>query len=297
MSDSLVSVVMPNYGQEKFITEAILGVLSQKTNFEVELIVADDCSPDNTESVVKSIINDHPNGHWIKYIRHCENKGAIQNFVWTLQQAIGKYIAICEGDDYWIDPLKLQKQVDFLEKNHDYSLCFHRTDELHLNGEIKRSDYTCSEDLEKTFLLSDLLTGNFIHTPSVVFKNIFEIPEWIKESPIGDYLMWLLIAEQGKIKYLPRPMAIYRAGVGIWSSQSQQKSQLNWLKAKSIIISNTENIQIKESLQKSLYNNSVWFMKSIYPNYSSLINNHIYEHNSKLSFFTLLKMTIKKLFS
>ena len=109
----LVSVAMPNYGQDQFISQAILGVLSQKAEFEIELIVANDCSPDNTEAIVQEIIQNHPNGSWIKYTRHAENKGAIPNFAWSISQAKGKYIAICEGDDYWTDPFKIQKQIDF----------------------------------------------------------------------------------------------------------------------------------------------------------------------------------------
>lgn len=292
-----LSVVMITYGHEDYIEESINGVLSQNFNSFIELIISDDCSPDNTEFIVRKIIDKHPNGHWIKYIKHSQNKGAIPNFIWTLRQAKGKYIAICEGDDFWTDPLKLKKQVDFLESNQDYSLCFHRTDELYPNGDIKKSSYTSSEDLEKTFSLHDLLKANFIHTPSVLLRNTLEIPEWIKDSPVGDYVLWLLLAEKGKIKYLPYPMSIYRVGVGIWSSQNQQELKLRWMKAQSVIILNIQNNQIKESLQKSLYSNSVSFMKAIYPNYLSLINNHIYEYNNNLTFFALIKMAIKKIFS
>ena len=120
----LVSAVMITYGHEKYISEAIYGVLMQKCNFDVELIIANDCSPDTTEDIVNEIISSHKNCSWIKYTRHLINKGAVGNFIWSLKQAKGKYLAICEGDDYWTDPYKLQKQVDFLEKNNDFSICF-----------------------------------------------------------------------------------------------------------------------------------------------------------------------------
>lgn len=120
----LVSVVMITYGHEKYIREAIEGVLMQDINFEVELIIADDNSPDNTEQVVLNITSSHPNSKWIKYTKHKKNKGMMPNFIWALQQCKGKYIALCEGDDYWTDSYKLQKQVDFLEGNMDYGICW-----------------------------------------------------------------------------------------------------------------------------------------------------------------------------
>jgi glycosyltransferase involved in cell wall biosynthesis len=221
----LVSVAMPNYGQEEFISEAILGVLSQEADFDIELIIADDCSPDNTENVVKNIIANHPNGHWIKYIRHKENKGAIPNFVWALSQARGKYIALCEGDDYWTDPLKLQKQVDFLENNQEYSLTFHKIKELTSRSE--KFTYT-NPDEEKTYTLQDLSKENFIITVSVVFKKNMEmLPEWLKYSPIGDYPLHLLNASYGLIKYFPQEMATYRVGSGMWSTQNKVDQMVN----------------------------------------------------------------------
>lgn len=126
MADFKVSVIMITYGHEKYIEEAIESVLMQECDFEVELIVANDCSPDGTDFVVNNIIQNHSKSSWIKYTKHPQNKGMIPNFTWAVKQCKGKYIAICEGDDYWTDPLKLQKQVDFLEDNSEYTFCVHR---------------------------------------------------------------------------------------------------------------------------------------------------------------------------
>ena len=114
---------MITYNHEKFISQAIEGVLNQECNFEVEFIIADDCSLDNTQNVFQKIKENHPNANRIKYTRHEVNKGMTSNLIWALQQTSGKYIALCDGDDYWTDPYKLQKQVDFLEANPGYSLC------------------------------------------------------------------------------------------------------------------------------------------------------------------------------
>ncbi len=220
-----VSVVMITYGHEKYIEESINGVLSQAFNGEIELIISDDCSPDNTEAVVKNIINTHPNGHWIKYIKHTKNKGAIPNFVWTICESKGQYIAICEGDDYWKDPLKLQKQVDFLEENPDYSLTFHKINELTTRDE--KFTYP-NPDTEETYTIEDLAKENFIITVSVVFRKNMEIlPDWLKYSPIGDYPMHMLNASFGLIKYFPQEMATYRVGSGMWSTQNKVDQMVN----------------------------------------------------------------------
>ncbi|MDO9260985.1 MAG: glycosyltransferase, partial [Flavobacteriaceae bacterium] len=108
-----VSVCMITYNHENYIQQAIEGVLMQTCNFEVELIIANDCATDKTDEVIQEIIKNHPNSSWIKYTNHSQNKGMMPNFIWAMQQCKGKYIALCEGDDYWTDPLKLQKQVEF----------------------------------------------------------------------------------------------------------------------------------------------------------------------------------------
>ncbi|WP_294284028.1 glycosyltransferase [uncultured Chryseobacterium sp.] len=249
----LVSVAMPTYGQEKFISEALLGVLSQQCNFDIEILVADDCSPDNTEEIVQNIIENHPNGSWIKYIRHKKNRGAIPNFAWTISQTTGKYIAICEGDDYWTDPLKLQKQVDFLERSPEYSIVFHKVKEVDLHG--VSTGILVSPDNEETYDIYKLAAGNFIHTPSVVFKKNFrEFPEWMDISPIGDYPLHMLNAQYGLIKYLPEEMAVYRVGSGIWSSQSKIYKYINTLITLKLLISYFSNLPDVQAVLTKQYN-------------------------------------------
>lgn len=225
MMNPLISVVMITYGHENYIEESINSVLAQNLDAEIELIISDDCSPDNTENLVKNIIANHPNGHWIIYTKHSENKGAIPNFVWALSQAKGKYIALCEGDDYWIDPLKLKKQIDFLENNIDYVLCFHKVKILKPTGELVDDFITkIPENYELRRTLAE--NSNYIHTPSVVFRNInlieYQSLEF-KNSPIGDYFLYLALSNHGKIGYLNETMCVYRYGVGIFSSLDKCK--------------------------------------------------------------------------
>ena len=221
-----VSVSMPNYGQENYILDAINGVVSQQYTGEIEFIITNDNSPDNTDNVIKKFLAtaDIPTNITIKYIKHEKNKGAIPNFAWTLEQCTGKYIAICEGDDYWTDPLKLQKQVDFLEANKDYVLCFHKVNILTEEG-IKEDFITSiPENYEERKTL--VQEGNYIHTPSVIFRNILQ-DEYktleFRNTPIGDYFLYLLLTKHGKIGFLPETMAIYRHGVGIYSNVNKHK--------------------------------------------------------------------------
>jgi len=121
----LVSVCMITYNHENFIKDAIEGILMQKTSFPIELIIGEDCSTDNTRKIVKDYEEKYPEIIFAQYSE--KNLGMINNFLNVLQAARGKYIALCEGDDYWTDPLKLQKQVDFLEANPEYVICANRT--------------------------------------------------------------------------------------------------------------------------------------------------------------------------
>ena len=124
MKEKLLSVVTITYNHEKFITKTIEGVLMQQVNFPIELILAEDCSTDNTRAICRRYAEQYP--ELIRLITSESNVGAVANERRAMLAARGKYIAFCEGDDYWTDPLKLQKQVGFLESHPDYSVTFHR---------------------------------------------------------------------------------------------------------------------------------------------------------------------------
>lgn len=224
-----VSVNMITYKHESYIEQAIKGILMQQTDFDYELIIADDCSPDRTEEIVNDIIKTHSQGSKIKYLRHKKNIGMQANGIFAFNQCSGKYVALCEGDDYWTDPLKLQKQVDFLEANLDYSICYHKVQVLR-NGVLEEDDIT-SEVLETT-TIKDLAKGNYIHTCSVVFRNkLFnKLPKYFHNAPVGDYFLHMLNAKYGKIKFLNEFMSVYRLhNSSIWSSQTQSKREEIWI--------------------------------------------------------------------
>ena len=247
-----VSVVMITYNHEQYIEEAIRGVALQNCNFNIEFIVANDRSTDKTDQIIKkylpnlSILNNFD----VKYTNHKDNKGMIPNFIWALQQATGKYIALCEGDDYWTDPLKLQKQVDFLEKNEEHSICFHDVQILQ-NGTIdpNKTDFTKKlyKELNKKEALniSDLLKNNFIHTPSVVFRKSSlpqEMPFEIYQSYIGDYFLYVMLTVNNQLIHkLDDTMAVYRKGVGIFSSLTNFNMSYKVLKSSICVLSYLKN--------------------------------------------------------
>lgn len=201
----LVSVVMITYGHEHYIAEAIHGVLMQETDFEMELIIANDKSPDNTDAVVRKIISEHAKGNIIKYTSHQENLGMIKNFNWTLNQTKGTYIAICEGDDYWTDPLKLQKQVSFLKENMDYDLVCTNYDSDENGNKMSKEQPITAFDILKNSAIGTVTT---MFTKRILIQYLKE--DELKKLSMADFQFWLFIASKSKIYRLTDNTAYYR---------------------------------------------------------------------------------------
>lgn len=185
MKNSLVSVCMITYNHANYIEKAIEGVFMQEGDFDIELIISNDASSDETDLVIRNYIEDHPLRGKVKYICHSENIGVGENFNFALQKCEGTYIALCEGDDYWTDPLKLQKQVDFLKSNPDFIACGHNR---FIYNEIIHS-------LKKQTLKKDMLK-----TQCVVFRN----DNHIRNSIFQDYFVKVLNMDNFLFDYLSR---------------------------------------------------------------------------------------------
>lgn len=208
-----VSVVMITYNHERYIAQAIESVLMQKSGFEFELVIGEDCSTDNTRMIVSTYRERYPGR--IRLLLPERNQGMMANFVATLAACRGHYVALCDGDDYWTDSLKLQKQVDFLEAHPECSLCYHNVMRLHEDDAIEPTPVVPAD--QKPFLsIEDIVFRNPLPTSSVIFRNdlLSAMPAWYHDLGVGDWPLWVLVAQHGKAGYLDEIMAAYRVHSG-----------------------------------------------------------------------------------
>lgn len=227
-SESVVSIMVITYNHKAFIKECLDGILMQDTNFQFEILLGDDDSTDGTREICIEYADKYPNKIRL-FLHHRKNNIKINgnptgrlNFLHNLYNARGKYIALCEGDDYWTDPLKLQKQVDFLEKNPGYNICFHRVQIFNQDGN-KLGEDSITEEVPETTNIENLARGNYIHTPSILLRNNFTIPKWFSKCPIGDWTLYMIAIKDKKIKKLDETMAVYRVhDQGIWAKNSEE---------------------------------------------------------------------------
>ncbi|MDN3690581.1 glycosyltransferase [Cyclobacterium jeungdonense] len=221
-----VSICVITYNQEAYILDTLKGIFDQKGNFNTELIISDDCSTDNTLSTINIFLKEEtkPNIK-VEVISHHKNQGATRNFFKTLNRASGEYIAICEGDDYWIDSTKLIKQIEILEKNADCSFCFHKAKVLK-NGQFEQVTYPTFFFKER-LNVNDFFLLDSIPTCSVFFRktNLRSFKK-IKNSH-GDFLLFCKLLELGKAYYLNEVMAVYRKHLGGISFHFSSEKYLN----------------------------------------------------------------------
>lgn len=213
MSKVKVSVVSITYNQEKYVAEMLESVVSQKTSFAFEVLVADDGSTDKTREIIRQYADKYPD--IVKPILREKNIGAWNNFTDAFKKATGSYIALCEGDDYWTNPEKLQKQVDFLDKHPDYSICFHKTRVVYEGIDKKDSIYPDVDDL-KWYNFKELLSINYIPTASVMYRRQ-NYSDLAPDMMPGDWYLHVYHAKFGKIKIINEVMSVYRKHKGgIW---------------------------------------------------------------------------------
>lgn len=204
----VVSIVVITYNHERYILECINSALIQKCNFKIEIIISNDCSSDSTDAILSDLVKKSQNQICIKYFKHNKNIGASANVIFALKQATGKYIALLEGDDYWIDSEKIQKQADFLDKNEDYSICFHNVNFISDDGKLIDG----YEDKEKeTFFVEDTYPGTFMATASMVWRSSNGFPkELFNKIPYGDWAIQMFSLYKGKGYCFKERMANYR---------------------------------------------------------------------------------------
>jgi glycosyltransferase involved in cell wall biosynthesis len=210
----LVSVRVATYNHEKYIIQCLEGILMQRTQFPFEVIIGEDCSTDRTREIVKEYQKKHP--EIIRVITSEQNVGSMQNNLRIQAACRGQYHAYCEGDDYWIDPLKLQKQVNFMETHPDYVMCFHNVLVLS-EDKSEPASFICPPDLPRKITVIDLLQRQmFIQTGSVLVRNpmLAVLPEWRSKVWCGDLVQRLWCTQQGPVGYLDELMSVYRKHSG-----------------------------------------------------------------------------------
>ena len=206
-----VSVIIPCYNFEEYIEQSILSAVSQKTNFEFEILVRDDMSNDNSQICIERVANFNSN---VRYFNAEENLSACNNIKFFIEQCKGEYIAWLDGDDYWTDIYKLQKQVDFLDQNPEYIMTF--------TGYWMKRDRDYSPSLPYQWLClpnnfsdgevktEDLLSGNWISFGKFFRNGQNIIEDWMGETTYLDWAMNYKLSKSGKIKYLDFPSGVYR---------------------------------------------------------------------------------------
>jgi glycosyltransferase involved in cell wall biosynthesis len=230
----LVSVVMIAYNIEKYLPDAIESVLNQQTNFKVELVIGEDCSKDGTRTIALEYQRKYPS--LIRVLLPEKNQGLTPNCVATHNACRGKYIALLDGDDYWTHPLKLQRQVEFLESHPEYSGCAHQSEKFYEDNSSPRTLF--GEEVDKIYELKDTLTHRKFHTSALTYrKEIWDrvggIPQGISSNERAIYPM---IALFGKIHYFKESMCVYRITTSGLSSRISYKEletdliMIPWLK-------------------------------------------------------------------
>lgn len=234
MSDVIVSVCVITYNHCNYIKQCLDGILMQQTNFSFEIIVNDDCSTDGTAEIVKEYESKHPQLFKVTYQTENQYSKGVRGMFprFCFPRARGKYIALCEGDDYWTDPLKLQKQVDFLEKNKTYSMCGHNC-VIYLESTSIFKNYEIG--ISGTYTLNDIVTRNvYCPTLSVLFRRSAIMDEvFSKYKIMVDMSLAYHLLKYGLGYCLSDKMAVYRVHKGgVWSGVSENKQLLFNLNAR-----------------------------------------------------------------
>ena len=227
----LVSIVMICYNQEKYIAQAIDGILNQNYDGEIELIIANDRSKDSTDEIIQDKIKNHINGSWIKYTNHEVNKGMMENIRWALQQASGSYVALCEGDDYWTTPSKISKQISFLEKNKSYYMVFHNAKTINYSEDFAM-EFPHTENRE--YSINEAYQTWMIPTASIVFKQelVKDIVSNLKDKRVfnWDIILILTCFSFGKVRGMEETMSDYRFGDSGLSILRMKNNKIEYLK-------------------------------------------------------------------
>jgi glycosyltransferase involved in cell wall biosynthesis len=283
--NQIIDINIASYNHANYLRHTLDSVLSQQTTFSYRILIGDDCSTDGSIEIIKEYEKNFPDRILAIYqkvnlgLNHPEKNGVI-----LLKKSTAKYIALLDGDDYWTDPLKLQKQIDFLEANPSFSMCFHNA-LVTFEDKKKEARLFLSNVQKDVFTVQDLCKKNIIPTASLIFRSsiIKDIPDWFYRCPFGDWPLSLFIAEHGKVKYFNEVMSVYRVhSGGIWS-------KLDRIAQLKKIIKNTLTMN---QLFKKKY--QTFFYEELVLNYMELCQLYRTKNIFYLFFYSLKLLLIRK---
>lgn len=242
----MVSVICITYNHEKYIRQCLEGCVSQKTDFSFEILVHDDASTDGTATVIQEFEKKYPD--LIRPIYQTENQyskkvSIKREFIMPLVR--GRYVALCEGDDFWTDENKLQRQVDAMEGNSECCMCVHKVAEVFENGALNGTWFP-NFQLDTGIISSRdfLAMGQYysFHTSSFFFRTehyreyIMDPPEFVRKSSVGDEAHMMYFGQKGPVYYIDKPMSHYRRGVvGSWTARQRNNSDRATIHPKKMI--------------------------------------------------------------
>lgn len=287
-----ITVVVMTYNHRDYIKQTLDSILSQNINVDFDILIHDDCSDDGTYQILLDYQNKHPK--LIRIIRQESRRFMVEGFNMMILNHVvpcinSKYVAYCDGDDYWIDNTKLQKQFDFMESHPDYSMCFHSAYQLRPNNDMSSKWFIKDEG---DIGLKDLINENpgipvatsSLFAKSEIFKNF---SDWRKSYSVEDLPLYMTAAIEGKIHRLKDIMCVYRQfSVGSWSSQ------------------NKDDVKRLIAHQYNLIKEAKFFDEQTNYRYSTLVTNHIegcefriaiLKHDYKIVFSKKNKRFVKRL--
>ena len=282
MAKNEITVVVMTYNHKDYIKQALDSILSQKIDVDFDILIHDDCSDDGTHQILLDYQNNHPKK--MRIIRQETRKFDTEEFNMMIFNYVvphikSKYVAYCDGDDYWCDEFKLQKQYSFMESHPEYSMCFHCAYQLRPNNDMS-SKWFIKE--EGDIGMEDLINENPgipVATSSLFIKSdVFkDFPDWRKAYCVEDLPLYMNAAIYGKIHRIKDVMCVYRQfSVGSWSSQ------------------NKDNVDRLISHQANLINNVTYFNEQTNFKYKNLVVNHIEGCEFRIA---MLKRDFKIIFS
>jgi glycosyltransferase involved in cell wall biosynthesis len=289
----LVSICCLTYNHENFIAMSLDSMLTQETDFPFEIIIRDDCSTDNTTKIVREYAEKFP--HIISTILETENQFSkgVNPFIPTYDKSVGKYIAILEGDDYWRDDSKLQKQVAFLDNNKDYILSYNNSIVIDENNQLVKKIRNPSP---KDYTSDQMLCAEaYIPTNTVLFRKVISLSqEQFRNTLNGDTVLWHLLGRYGKSKYQNDIIhAAYRVhSGGIWSSLDNVEQFKNGIITKRVLKKISPNdFKLKARIDKSMNKMvAIWLHKAISSFDFKLLQIIVKQimHNKELSIFRIV---------